>query len=313
MGRTVWWFDSFAEYDARQGRTEVPQPMIDCPLDVIDLDGLRLLLDDMKAAYDTADPFPHIVLDNVLSGSMFAAAVAEFPAIEDPSWTGYLHVNEMKFANPRHDEWGPTLQAIAEALCSNDFVKLLSELTGFEHLKADLTMDGGGLHQTLRGGHLNVHADFTTHHRNHNWRRRINILLYLNESWASEWGGALELWDSDVRSCVRKVEPVANRMLIFTTSGDAYHGHPDRLQCPEGVARRSMALYYFTEEDRPVRRPTRYRPRPGDGVKRVAIWADRRLLSLYDAAKSRLGLSDRLVSGVLRRGYGLRRRVRRRR
>jgi hypothetical protein len=275
--------------------------MIDSPLDTIDLDGLRLRLDDLKVTYASADPFPHIVLDDVLPSAVFDAAVAEFPAVDDPSWTGYLHVNETKFANPHHDEWGPTLQVIAEALCSDDFTKWLGELTGFEHLKSDLTMDGGGLHQTLRGGHLNVHADFTTHHRNHHWRRRINILLYLNESWDPEWGGALELWDRDVSRCVRKVEPIRNRMLIFTTSGDAYHGHPDPLLCPDGMARRSLALYFFTEEDRPVRRPTKYRPRPGDGMKGVAIWADRNALRMYDVAKTKLGLSDRAANRVLRR------------
>lgn len=278
--------------------------MIDSPLDVIDLDGLRLQLDDLKATYASAAPFPHIVLDDVLPAGVFEAALAEFPAVDDPSWTGYLHVNETKFANPRHETWGPTLQGIAEALCGDDFVKWLGELTGFEHLKSDLTMDGGGLHQTLRGGHLNVHADFTTHHRNHHWRRRINILLYLNDTWDPEWGGALELWEGDVRQCVRRVEPLRNRMLIFTTSGDAYHGHPDALQCPDGVARRSIALYYFTEEVRPIRRPTKYRPRPGDGVKGIAIWADRTALRLYDTAKTRLGLSDRVANGVLRRIYG---------
>jgi hypothetical protein len=288
--------------------------MIDSPLDVIDLDGLRLRLDDLKAMYASAVPFPHVVLDDVLQASVFDAASTEFPPIDDPSWMGYLHVNETKFANPRHDTWGPTLQSIAEALCGDDFVKLLGELTGFEHLKSDITMDGGGLHQTLSGGHLNVHADFTTHHRRHNWRRRINVLLYFNESWDPAWGGDLELWDANVTSCVRRVEPVANRMLIFTTSGDAYHGHPQALACPPGTARRSLALYYFTEEHRPVRRATRYRPRPGDGVKGLSILADGWLLSVYDAAKSRLGLrSDRLAGTMLRGVHATVDRVRRKR
>ena len=46
-------------------------------------------------------------------------------------------------------------------------------------------------------------------------------------------------------------------------------------------------------------------------MKGGAIWADRNALRLYDVAKTKLGLSDRLVSGILRRGYGLSRRVRR--
>ena len=29
---------------------------------------------------------------------------------------------------------------------------------------ADDTMDGGGLHRSMAGGFLNVHADFSAHH-----------------------------------------------------------------------------------------------------------------------------------------------------
>ncbi len=279
-------------------------------LDIIDIESLLTRLEAGASRYSEATPYPHLVVDDALPADVFAAAVAEFPARDDPCWIGYLHVNETKFANPASTTWGPTLQELAAALCTDEFVKTLSKLTGFDHLVADPTMDGGGLHQTLRGGHLNIHADFTTHHRRPELRRRVNLLLYLNEYWDPAWGGALELWDSDGRSCVTRVEPIANRMLIFTTSADAYHGHPDALTCPQGVARRSLALYYFTAEDRPVRRATRYRPRPGDGLKGAAIWADRQALALYDRVKVGLGISDGVASGVLERAHRVLRRGR---
>ena len=75
----------------------------------------------LGADYTTAEPYPHIVLDDVLPVDVFAAAVAEFPSFDAPSWDGYLHVNETKFANPRIDEWGPTLQTIARALNGEEF------------------------------------------------------------------------------------------------------------------------------------------------------------------------------------------------
>lgn len=281
------------------------------PVDIIDIEPLLARLEEGSSHYASAAPYPHIVVDDALPADVFAAAVAEFPRIDDPSWIGYLHVNETKFANPHAVTWGSTLQELAAAFCTDEFVKTLSKLTGFEHLVADPTMDGGGLHQTLRGGHLNVHADFTTHHRRPELRRRVNLLLYLNEDWDPRWGGALELWDADVRSCVERVAPIANRLLIFTTSGDAYHGHPDALACPTGTARRSLALYYFTVEDRPVRRSTKYRPRPGDGLKGAAIWADRQALALYDRLKVRLGLSDGAAGRTLERVDRLLRRGRR--
>jgi hypothetical protein len=33
---------------------------------------------------------------------------------------------------------------------------------------------------------------------------------------------------------------------LFETNDISYHGHPDPLQCPEGVFRKSIALYYYT-------------------------------------------------------------------
>ncbi|QKE84891.1 2OG-Fe(II) oxygenase [Arthrobacter sp. NEB 688] len=278
------------------------------PSQYLDLERLEAALPQASAAYRAADPFPHVVLDDVLRPEAFAAAVEEFPGTDDPFWRGYLHVNETKYSNTVPDSWGQTLRAIAAELCAPAFVAYLEQLTGIEDLMSDWSMDGGGLHQTLRGGHLNIHADFTTHHEHENWARRVNILLYLNEEWPAEWGGRLELWDPAMTACRARVAPKGNRMLVFTTSADSFHGHPDALTCPPGEARRSLALYYFTEEDHAVRRATNYRARPGDGAKRVAIWADRQALDVYDRAKRRLGLRDETVQKALSRVQRLRRR-----
>ena len=164
-------------------------------------------------------------------------------------------------------------------------------------------MDGGGLHQTLTGGHLNIHADFSTHHVHENWARRVNILLYLNEEWRDEWGGELELWDRD--------------MTALPGQGDAGR-QPDagvhhlarqlprpprpRSTCPEDVARRSMALYYFTEEDKVVRRSTNYRARPEESrAGRPRSGPTGVALDVYDRAKRRLGVSDETVQKLLAR------------
>lgn len=279
-------------------------------LSLVNMPRLLADSDEMGRRYRAAQPFPHVVLDNVLHEDVFARAAAEFPAIRDDFWKGYLHVNETKYSNTQPDSWGPTLRAIAEEFCSPAFVEFLQEITGIDDLMPDWSMDGGGLHQTLRGGHLNLHADFTTHHTRENWARRVNILLYLNEEWqAQEWGGELELWDTEMKACRAKVTPAGNRMLIFTTSFDSFHGHPDPLTCPEDVARRSMALYYFTEADEVVRRSTNYQARPDESLgKKVAVWADRQALDVYDRIKRRSGVSDETVQKVLARVHRLRRR-----
>jgi hypothetical protein len=268
---------------------------------LVDYDRLTDDLAGKKEQYAAAGPFPHMVFDDVLFPDVFDRAAEEFPGTTDEFWRGYLHVNETKYSNTLPDTWGPTLNAIAREFCSPKFVAFLGELTGIENLMPDWTMDGGGLHQTLRGGHLNIHADFTTHHDHPDWARRVNILLYLNREWPLEWGGQLELWDQAMSACQGKVTPAGNRMLVFTTSMDSFHGHPDGLTCPPGEARRSMALYYFTQEAGAVRRATNYRARPQDGLRKWAIGADRVALDLYDRAKRRMNIDEAKVSAALAR------------
>lgn len=75
-------------------------------------------------------------------------------------------------------------------------------------------------------------------------------MLYINPVWKDEWGGALDLWDETMTSCYQSIQPRFNRMAMFNTTSESYHGHPDPLASPEGTERISIALYYYTE-DRP--------------------------------------------------------------
>jgi hypothetical protein len=145
-----------------------------------------------------------------------------------------------------------------------------------------------------------MHADFTVHPHQRQWKRRLNLLLYCNENWLPEYGGGLELWDATMSHAEKVVQPLGNRVLIFATDATSFHGHPDPLQCPDGVARRSMALYYFTFEDKPNVRSTEYRARPSDGSKGILIYLDKMTLRIFDKAKRRLGISNSFANRVLR-------------
>jgi hypothetical protein len=266
---------------------------------VLDFERLEREAEKMHASYESASPFPHIVIDDFLELEAVKAAIAEFPPLEPARWNNYIHVNERKFSNTEPSTWGPTLQRTLETLNSPRFVRFVNALLGADNLMADPSLEGGGLHQSERGGFLNIHADFTVHPHHRTWRRRANIILYLNEDWRPEYGGDLELWSTDMSRCVRKVSPVANRVVIFTTDATSFHGHPEPMPCPEGVTRRSLALYYFSEEDDPMVRSTEYRSRPGDGAHAILIFADKHMLRGYDWMKRHLGISDQLASSLL--------------
>jgi Rps23 Pro-64 3,4-dihydroxylase Tpa1-like proline 4-hydroxylase len=283
------------------------QPETETPPPVLDIDRLERDIDRLHADYQSAAPYPHIVINDFLEPEAAKAAMAEFPPLDPERWNNYLHINERKFSHTDPTSWGPTLQRILEELNSPRFVEFVSQLLDVPELIADPSLEGGGLHQSTRGGFLNIHADFTVHPHNRKWQRRANIILYLNEDWEPEYGGDLELWSADVKECVEKVSPIANRVLIFTTDATSFHGHPEPMRCPEGVARRSLALYYFSVEEDPVVRSTEYRPRPGDGTHGLFICADKQMLRVYDWAKRHLGISDELASKLL----GYRDRIRR--
>lgn len=268
---------------------------------MLDFDRLEGDLERMRDQYQTAQPFPHIVIDDFLETDAAKAAVAEFPPLQPERWNNYIHINERKFSNTNPSTWGPTLQRTLHTLNSPRFVKFVGALLSEDELIADPSLEGGGLHQSERGGFLNIHADFTVHPHHRNWQRRANIILYLNDHWRSEYGGDIELWSTDMKQCVRKIRPIANRAIIFSTDATSFHGHPEPMRCPDGVARRSLALYYFSVENAPLVRTTQYRSRPGDGARAILIFADKQLLRTYDFAKRRLGFSDRFASRLL--GY----------
>lgn len=252
-------------------------------------------------AYREAEGYPHLVVDDFLTSEAAENAWREFPAIDNAQWIHYLHYNEKKFGLNKISAIPPAARRVIEQLNSPEFLAYLSDLTGIPGLIGDPELEGGGLHQIPAGGFLNIHADFTAHPHHRNWQRRVNLLIYLNKDWQDSYGGQLELWSPDLTRMVRRVAPVFNRCVIFNTNADSFHGHPDPLACPPGMSRKSIALYYFTEEaSAPSRRATNYRARPGDGVgKSALIFLDRTILAVYNRLKGWLGINDDVASAVL--------------
>jgi hypothetical protein len=256
----------------------------------------------LNRKFRSNQPYPHLHLKDVFDTDVALAMAREFPGFETDEWTRYKHQNENKSGLTRRALFPPLLGQVVDELNSKSFVNWLSKVTGIPELLADDTLEGGGLHQSGPGGFLNVHTDFNRHHYRKEWRRRVNLILYLNPEWQESWGGAIELWDRDVHQCVVKIPPLLNDALIFETNDISYHGFPEPLRCPEGVSRKSIALYYYTlDPDFHIRpRSTNYRARPGDGaLKSALIWLDKEVLDLYSRAKVRFGFSDEFASRIL--------------
>jgi Rps23 Pro-64 3,4-dihydroxylase Tpa1-like proline 4-hydroxylase len=202
-------------------------------------------LPSAEVAYATAKPFSHVVLDDFFDPSLLERVLAEFPKPGAIKWQRFDNAKEIKLASAAEAAFGPTTRLLLYHLNSITFLDFVSAVTGIPHLIPDPYFEGGGLHQIVRGGKLGVHVDFNKHSR-YNLDRRVNVLVYLNKGWRDEYGGHLQLWNRDITQCEAKVAPLFNRLVLFGTTDYTYHGHPDPLQCPEGMTRKSIALYYFS-------------------------------------------------------------------
>jgi hypothetical protein len=253
--------------------------------------------------YRRNTPFPHVFLADFLEPGVAETLEGQFPAPSTDQWTLYGHHNvRRKYGNADYQSFPQRLRDLIDSLRSPEFLAWLSALTGIDDLLADPALEGAGLHQSEGGGFLHIHADFTMHSHQPDWRRRLNLILYLNSDWQEEWNGQLELWNRDMTRAERVYPPAINHCVIFTTSDDSFHGHPEPLRCPPGRTRKSVILYYYTRDLHPghAPRPTSYQTRPGDSVaKRVLSRLEGFNLAIYYRLKRRFGFDDRVASRFL--------------
>jgi hypothetical protein len=213
-----------------------------------------------RQEYELGEPWPHLVLDDVFEPSLIAAAEQE-----------QLECADELLARRRHYQGreapaeivGSASQRLLGLLQSTIMTKLVSEVTGIPFLEPDRAHVWAGVKALCPGGYTTVHRDFPKHPLTGLFHR-VNAILYLNHDWQPSYGGALELWDREMRRCEKTVLPVAGRLLIFETTSETLHGIPMPITCPPDRVRFSLAAYYYSAEP-PARLATG-----------VSVWPPRR-------------------------------------
>ena len=235
---------------------------------------LNKIAEENAEKYQKAKPCPHIYIDNILPPEVAEELLNEFPTPESDVWENkYSDEHQYKMACEETSLFPEHIREVLGEFNSAVFISFLEKLTGIEGLIPDPYYRGGGMHQIIPGGFLKVHVDFNWH-KKLNLERRLNIIFFLNKNWKEEYGGHFELWNKEMTKSEVKVLPVFNRMAIFSTSEDSFHGHPDLLKCPEGMTRKSLALYYYTSpatENQTMAadsHSTLFRTRPGEKLKK---------------------------------------------
>ena len=192
------------------------------------------------------EPFPHMVVDGFADEAVLREIVAQWPT---EGWNRKAVRTSIKSDISRTALMPHAAKALICELYGDAFCKRLGDAFGLElhpdpSAFAEGVLKGGGLHEIHRGGHLGMHVDFNRHTQRE-WVRVANLLIYLNEDWQDEWRGHLRIEHEDGR-LAKAVAPVFNRMVCFATSEKSWHGHPEPLECPAGVSRKSIALYYYS-------------------------------------------------------------------
>lgn len=235
---------------------------------------------ELTDTYNKGEPFPHIVIDDFLPPEILDLCLTEFPSNLKEGDEYFDRDQERYKAQFNPDSLSDSARRLFYSFNSKPFIRVLENISNIKGLIPDPYYLGAGFHEIGTGGHLSVHVDFN-HHKVMNLERRINMLIYLNKDWESEYGGQLELWDRDMKQCVRTVVPLFNRCVMFNTTDSSYHGNPNPVRHPKGATRKSIALYYYTStwSDAKHDKTTQFKVRPGTGDRVDAAVRGRELMT----------------------------------
>jgi hypothetical protein len=195
-------------------------------------------------------PFNYCVIDNFLDKKQADKLCDEFPDYEDGPWFNYDNPLENKRTCNHWEKFPPTTYSFFMQMLGRESANRLGDLMGAESLSGDIGLHGGGWHIHRRGGKLNIHQDYSIHPKL-GMERKVNLIIYLSRDWDAQWGGGLELWSHDhennkPKQCEVTIDCKFNRAVIFRTDQLSWHGLPTPIDCPEGVFRKSLALYYLS-------------------------------------------------------------------
>ena len=201
-------------------------------------------------------PFPHCVIDNILDVETVNEIHDEILTLNlkdaDCQFTNKNNLFEYnKFAFSKIESMQLHTKDVFKYLNSKEFIAQIEKLTGIHDIVCgDFHLEGAGVHMIKKGGRLSMHTDFNSydHIEYGKLDRRINLLLYMNKYWDSNYKGDLLMFNPDDKSKIKRINPIFNRCVIFNTTNKSIHGHPEALNVPnDDIYRKSIAIYYYTK------------------------------------------------------------------
>jgi Rps23 Pro-64 3,4-dihydroxylase Tpa1-like proline 4-hydroxylase len=195
-------------------------------------------------------PFDHCVIDEFFETDAAHALSQEFPPYHSDDWFVYNNQIEHKKALNNWEKFPKATYQAFTLLQSPVLTDALADALG-EKIYVDHGLNGGGWHIHGTGGNLNPHLDYSIHPKM-DLERVLNIIVYLSPELRVEHGGHLGLWAHDEQKkapgkLVKEVEPRFNRAILFNTTQNSWHGMSRKLSVPDGIYRKSLAIYYMRQ------------------------------------------------------------------
>ena len=134
-------------------------------------------LGQMSAEFGCALPFRHVVIDNFPPPEHAHFLVRHFPPASHPVWLDWRNRSPHQYGKqgPGGSEnfhlVNPEFRLALGEFNSAYFLQFLERLTGIAGLLPDPYFTGGGMHQILRGGLLDIHTDFNDYQKLGIYRR----------------------------------------------------------------------------------------------------------------------------------------------
>jgi Rps23 Pro-64 3,4-dihydroxylase Tpa1-like proline 4-hydroxylase len=208
----------------------------------------KINVNKLHDLFKSNKPFKHVVIDNFFTSDVAEFLEKNFPKMNEMPT---IFKEPMSYKGQLSDikRYLPKFKKHFDFLQSKNFRTLIGDISEIPNLLKDDMLAGGGLHQSPRSGFLDIHVDANKHPFDKKLHRRLNLIVYLNKDWKEDYGGAIELWSNNnlkPDKIIKKVIPKFNRAVIFATTRTSWHG-VEEIKCPEGVTRKSIALYYYTK------------------------------------------------------------------
>jgi SM-20-related protein len=168
------------------------------------------------------EPFPYLIIDNIIRPEVMADVLKTFPQIDK---RGSFPLNALTYTGH--------FDMLLEELQKEELRDLIAEKFGMD-LKDKPPMVTLRGHTAEKDGQIHVDSE----------SKLITVLLYLNPNWQDEGGRLRLLYNkNDLTPYAAEVSPEAGRCLIFKVTDNCWHGH-----APFVGERRSIQLNYVTSD-----------------------------------------------------------------